>query len=83
MILKACPFCGGEAKLKLYGTGIDRYYMIHCGNNCGALMTDEAVKKYPEYDDSLETKRILMIDAWNKRTRTKYDLMRDCTSFNS
>ncbi|MDX9906950.1 MAG: Lar family restriction alleviation protein [Bacteroidales bacterium] len=83
MILKCCPFCGGEAIMKLYGTGIDRYYMIHCGNNCGALMTDEGVKNHPGCDDSLETKRIILINAWNKRTQTRYQMVRDNLDFNN
>lgn len=62
--LKPCPFCGGEAKLKMeHKPGIGLTLWCEC-ESCGA----EATGYCPQDNiDSFDKSRELALEKWNRR----------------
>ena len=60
-LLKPCPFCGGEARLKKHHRFKDTWY-IQC-KDCGVRTTNE-----PEIDNNIpDFTRKSLINQWNRR----------------
>lgn len=65
---KPCPFCGGEASLRVQKKGIDACpwaydIYIKCGT-CNLIFESIAIEEY--VDDEI----LSMVDQWNQRTET-------------
>jgi len=56
--LKPCPFCGGNAYLRM--AAIRRSYIIECGEGCIRMPADP---------NETFTSKEKAIEAWNKRVK--------------
>lgn len=65
VLMKTCPFCGGQAKIKHFGRGTKKEDMgvgVKCTNcGCGTEFY------FPIPHESYEARKNLAIEKWNQR----------------